>query len=351
MKLNFAISYKRVAVEMLSYLIILATALAIGAIILALDGADPLKFYEMVFISSIGRTRTLTDTLILWSVFLTAGLSALIPFRAKVWSLGTEGQIIMGALGATLVFTFLRGSGNFVLILLASLFFGTLWGGLVGVLKSYLRFNELITTILLNIIAALIASYAVGPMGPLRDPSAHTNQSYQLPSWGVLPSILGSPLNAGIILAFLLATLCFILISRTTLGYEIRTLSGNPLAARHAGIRVEKIGVVVMLIGGALGGVAGLFLLTGVTGLYQNGFSANYGYVGIAIAVLAGLHPIGVIISSLFFTLLYIGGELFLPTTSIPQTFIHGITAVIIVAALLRPLISGKLKKILGVSK
>lgn len=337
--------------DVFSSILVVLMALGIGGILLVLSGTNPLTLFECVFIRSIVRAGSLRDMLLLWAVLLISGLSSLIPFKAGIWNLGTEGQMFMGALGATIVFTLLYDQGNIALLIMVALLFGAIWGGIAGILKAKLGSDEIITTVLLNLIAMLITTYAVGQKGPLRDPRMASLQSYPIPNWAKLPFFLGTSLNTGIIASFLLAILTYLIITRTTLGYEIGTIRGNHSVARHAGVRVERVTIIVMLIGGALGGLAGLLLLIGITRILMVGFSHNYGYIGIAIAVLAKLHPVAVIITSLFFTMLYIGGELFLLKTTIPLTFIHSISAVIIIASLFRPHILGRVKKIAGAGK
>ena len=157
-----------------------------------------------------------------------------------------------------------------------------------------------------------------------------------MPQWGRLTFFAGTPLNTLTLTSLLLALITYFFLSRTCWGYEIRTLSGNPLAARQAGVNKGLMTIIVMLIGGGLAGLAGVFMLMSVSNVLVLGLSSNYGYVGIAVAMLATQHPIGSIFSSIYFAILYIGGQYTQITMQVPIMLVNSITAITILIAMLR---------------
>jgi len=282
---------------------LIAVAAAFSAIaLLALSG---LAFghgdlLSILISGSVGSKFALEGTLLKSVPLLLTGISVAIAFRAGVWNIGGEGQFLAGAMGA-----FLGARYGMIAALAASLIAGALWASIASALRLWRNAPEVLTTILLNFIAIHLLGYAVN--GPLQEASGKYPQS-DLAS-ASLP-VLGE-LHAGIALAIVAAIAAWFLLYRTAEGLRLRASGFNRSAAKWAGVNVDAQLVRAMAISGAMAGLAGGIELLGVTHRLFERFAAGYGYAGIAVALLAQLHPLGTIASSFFFGALTTGaGEL-----------------------------------------
>jgi ABC-type uncharacterized transport system permease subunit len=271
-------------------------------------GHTPGELLSILISGSIGSTFALEGTLLKSVPLLLTGLSVAIAFRAGVWNIGGEGQFLAGALGA-----FLGARYGMIAALAASMIAGALWASIASAMRLWRNAPEVLTTILLNFIAIHLLGYAVN--GPLQEASGKYPQSDPVPAFATLPAIgtseLGVDLHRGIIIAVLAAIGAWYLLYRTAEGLRLRATGFNRSAAKWAGINVDAQLVRAMAISGAMAGLAGGIELLGVTHRLFERFAAGYGYAGIAVALLAQLHPIGTIASAFFFGALTTGaGEL-----------------------------------------
>jgi simple sugar transport system permease protein len=235
---------------------------------------------------------------------LLTGLSVAIAFRAGVWNIGGEGQFLAGAMGA-----FLGARYGMTAALIASVLAGAVWASIAAAMRLWRNAPEVLTTILLNFIAIHLLGYAVN--GPLQEASGKYPQSDAVPAAAMLPLLGESELHAGVIIVALAAIATWFLLYRTAEGLRLRAMGFNPSAARWAGVNVNAQLVRAMAISGAMAGLAGGIELLGVTHRLFERFAAGYGYAGIAVALLAQLHPLGTIASAFFFGALTTGaGEL-----------------------------------------
>jgi general nucleoside transport system permease protein len=285
--------------------VVLALIVAIPAIIAA--GADPGEAYQAMFDGSLGSWRAFGDVLNRADTFILLGLGIAVGIRAGFFNVGAEGQLWLGALGATIVTLYLDGSGIVVVsvALVAGFVFGALWSGLVAALKIFLRVDELIGSLMLNYIAILLIGYLTfGPMKAYR-----AGQTERIAADKDLPLLFApdSRLHMGFLLALVAVVVVWLLLTRTTFGYEIRTVGGNPDAARFAGIRVNWLITRVSLLGGGLCGLAGANAILGVQHVLLSNFSPGWGYTAIAVALLGGLTPFGVLFAAVLFGALEIG--------------------------------------------
>jgi ABC-type uncharacterized transport system permease subunit len=285
--------------------LLIAVAAAFSAVaLLALSG---LAFghgdlLSILISGSVGSKFALEGTLLKSVPLLLTGLSVAIAFRAGVWNIGGEGQFLAGALGA-----FIGARYGMIAALAASLIAGALWASIASALRLWRNAPEVLTTILLNFIAIHLLGYAVN--GPLQEASGKYPQS-DLVSVS-LPTIGGSELHAGIVIAVVAAIGAWFLLYRTAEGLRLRASGFNRSAAKWAGVNVNAQLVRAMAISGAMAGLAGGIELLGVTHRLFERFAAGYGYAGIAVALLAQLHPLGTIASAFFFGALTTGaGEL-----------------------------------------
>ncbi|HEX9985470.1 MAG TPA: ABC transporter permease [Thermoanaerobaculia bacterium] len=279
-------------------------AAALAVLLLALSGAafghSPRELLSVLVEGSVGSRFALEGTLLKSVPLLLTGLSVALAFRAGVWNIGAEGQFLAGALAA-----YLAAPYGVVASLLASMLAGAAWASLATAMRLWRNAPEVLTTILLNFTAVHLLGWCVN--GPLQEKGARYPQSDAVEA--ALPAI--GALHAGILIAVLMSVAAWWLLYRTTEGLRLRATGFNPFAARWAGINVNGQIVRAMAFSGALAGLAGGIELLGVTHRLFERFAAGYGYSGIAVALLAQLHPLAVIASAFFFGALVTGsGEL-----------------------------------------
>lgn len=275
-------------------------ASAIGAIILLISGAPPLQAYAALIEGSFGSPAAFARTLEKATPLVFSGLAVAFAFKAGLFNIGAQGQLLIGALTSAVLGFAITGLPAIVhvpLALLGGALAGALYGAIPGALKAYTGAHEVITTIMLNYIAINITDYLAD--GPFKDTSpgnivARTPaiaDTARIPNLGAIP--------IGFIIALLAAFLVWWLLYRTTIGFEIRTVGLNPNAARYAGIKVAFTIILTMALSGLLAGMGGAIETQGVVGRYQPGFNIGLGFDGITIALLGRTHPFGVIPASL----------------------------------------------------
>ncbi|HEX8152390.1 MAG TPA: ABC transporter permease [Thermoanaerobaculia bacterium] len=282
-----------------------AVAAAITAIVLlALSGAafghSPRELLSILIGGSIGSRFALEGTLLKTVPLLLTGLSVVIAFRSGAWNIGAEGQFIVGGLAALVASRF-----GIAASLLAAMLAGAVWASIASAMRLWRHAPEVLTTILLNFIAIHLLGWCVN--GPLQETSGRYPQSD--PARASLPQL--GELHLGVALAVLASVAAWWLLYRTREGLRLRATGFNPNAARWAGINVNAQLLRAMALSGAVAGLAGGIELLGVTHRLFERFAAGYGYSGIAVALLAQLHPLATIASALFFGALVTGaGEL-----------------------------------------
>ncbi|HEV8432654.1 MAG TPA: ABC transporter permease [Thermoanaerobaculia bacterium] len=277
-----------------------AISIALLAFIGALFGHRDLL--PILIGGSIGSPFALEGTLLKSVPLLLTGLAVVIAFRAGVWNIGGEGQFIAGALAA-----FLASRYGIAAALIASILAGALWASIASLLRIWRNAPEVLTTILLNFVAIHLLGYCVN--GPLQEPSRMYPQTDAAAV--ALPLLGTTDLHAGIVLALLAAFASWWLMYRTKEGLRLRAIGYNANAARTAGVNVNAQIARALAFSGAAAGLAGGIELLGVTHRLFERFAAGYGYSGIAVALLAQLHPLATIASAVFFGALVTGaGEL-----------------------------------------
>ena len=290
---------------------ILAAFIA-GAAVLGLAGVSPLTAYGELWSEPFGSGFGLTETLVKATPLILAGLAVLLPARMKLWNIGAEGQLQLGAIGATYlaVFTPLGRSPVAVpAVVLAGMAAGAAWCLLPAALRAWLNVNETITTLLLNYIALLFVDYLI--YGPWQDPAGRGFPlSATFPPASKLPALIpGTRVHLGLLLALLAVAAVWLALCRTRWGLEIRVIGDNPEAARYAGINIVRNTLLVMGIAGALAGLAGVGEAAAIAGRLQHGLSPGYGYTAIIVAWLAKLDPIAVVLVSFLLGGLFLGGD------------------------------------------
>ncbi len=270
-------------------------AALIGAVILISSGASPIGAYAALIKGSFGSMTALGRTLEKATPLVFSGLAVAFAFKAGLFNIGAQGQLLFGAITAAIV-----GFGldlpaliHVPLALLIGALAGAIYGAIPGAMKTYTGAHEVITTIMLNFIALNITDYLAD--GPLKDrtPGNVVARTPLIADTARIPDIAEIPVGFFVAVIFAAATAW--LLFRTTTGFEIRTVGLNPNAARYAGIRVARTVILTMVISGLLAGVGGAVETQGVVYRYQPGFNVNLGFDGITVALLGKTHPLGVI--------------------------------------------------------
>jgi simple sugar transport system permease protein len=329
--------------------IAVVAALIFGAIMLVLLGADPVEGYVEMFVGAFGSGRALVSTILKATPLLFVGTGIVIAFRANVINIGAEGQMVLGGLFATITALYLPEMPSFImipLVLLAGILGGALWGWIPGALKAYYRVNEILSTIMLNIVAVQLMNYLL--RGPLIDPAeiergTRIPQTQRLVESADLPLLFGSDrLHIGPVLAVLAAIGTYYLLWRTPLGYRLRAVGLSEHAAHYAGIPVKRTIALALTLSGALAGLAGAVLVFGseshrmVTDGSTMGFTGSAGFNGIVAALFGGLHPIWTIPASFLFGGLIVGGQALQRAVQVPSALVvalNGLVVVFVVAA------------------
>ncbi|RCJ30573.1 sugar ABC transporter permease [Nostoc minutum NIES-26] len=329
----------KLLLPILSPLIAVVSALLVGAILILLAGANPIAAYTALFQESLSTYFGFGNTLTKMTPLLFTSLGVLVALRAGQFNIGGEGQIYLGALGSTLIGLYVQGLPALIhipLTLLAGFIFGAVWGWIPGYLKAVRGVNEVITTLLLNYIAINLVSYLV--QNPLKAPAAPSPYSPLIAKSAQLPIILPESLaHAGILLALIAAGILWVLLVRSPLGYQISAVGFNPIAARYAGISVERTIMLVMALAGGLAGLAGASEVMGLKYRLFEQVSPGYGFDAIAIAFLSRGSVFGVVLTSLFFAALRSGANVMQRSAGVPVTVVYaiqGLTVLFIAIAL-----------------
>jgi ABC-type uncharacterized transport system permease subunit len=317
--------------------VVIALALA-GALILA-AGVDPFTAYGRMLTGAFGSRLSLTETLTRTTPLILTGLAAAVAFRARLWNIGGEGQFYIGALTVAAIGSGGIGLPPFLgipLMMAAAAAAGALL--LLGPVLLRLRFgvDEVVTTLLLNFVVVLFVSMMIE--GPMKDPMAFGwPQSAPVDPGLMLDKLVPrTRLHVGLLVALAAAVLVALLQARTVFGLKSRAAGLNPAAAAFAGVSLPRTLVAVACLSGALAGLAGAIEVTGLKGYVTTDLSPGYGYSGIVVAMLAALHPIGVVGTALFVAVIFVGADAMSRSLGVP-TFIAD---VIVAISLLTMLVS-----------
>jgi len=291
-------------------LLALAATVAAASALAWLAGADPLATLGLIVKGAVGSKFAALETLNRATPLIFTGLSIAVAFRAKLWNIGAEAQLYAGAIVTVLLGT---GALNAPLALPAMALAAILAGALVllgpVLLKLRLGVDEVVTTLMINFIMLLFVSYLLE--GPMKDPAGMGwPKSVSLIKEARLPRIVdGLRLHWGFGLALIAALGVWVIQTRTTLGFEMRAVGQNPAAARFAGMPVNTVLVKTALLSGGLAALAGFSEVAGLKGHLSLDLSPGFGYTGIIVAMLALLHPLGVVVSALFVAGIFVGSD------------------------------------------
>ena len=324
-------------------LLAVVLALLFGAVIIALAGGNPWASYAHIAKASFGDIGVFSDTLVKAIPLMLVGLACSLAFRMRLWNIGAEGQFFLGAFGASaVVLTPLlpETAPGWLFIpamIVAGMLCGAIWGFIPGILKARFNVNEIISTLMLNYVAVAWNNYfifAVWTEGGFQMSRVFPRAAWlpRLTDFGsVVPALRGLTTHAGLLLAVVAAVVVWIILYRSKWGYEIRLVGDNRNAARYAGISIARNTVLVMMLSGAIAGLAGMSEISGVVHRLQGSISPGYGFTGIIVAWLAKLNPAAVILVSILFGALILAGREIQPS-GVPK-LIQGIILVCLIAS------------------
>lgn len=297
---------------LISLLLSVVLAFVIGAVILAIAGFSPGKAYLAMLNGAFSSARHIGDLLEYAMVLCLCGLACVLGARVGIFNVGGEGQLLLGAIAACQVGVWLDGLTPWLVLPLAALAAmaaGGLYALIPGVLKVKVKVNEVITTIMLNTVAASFCQYlAKGPWKNANKNMVAATEQLNARYWfGGL--ISGSNLSTAILAAAVLALVIWYVMQKTSRGYEMKLTGQNERFARFIGIRTDRLVLVCMLLSGALCGLVGMFRVYGAEHLFRDSISRDYYFEGLMVAMIARYQPLAVVFLSLFFAALKIGAQ------------------------------------------
>jgi len=332
------------------------TGLILGGIVIIASGSNVFQAYGALFAGSFGNPaqyvkgfqqlfstgettallkaiRPFTESLVVATPYIFAGLSVALGFRCGLFNIGAEGQYYIGALCSAYVGYRFVGLPAFIhlpLALIAGAVGGAIWGVIPGYLKARFGAHEVVNTIMMNTIAFKLSDWLLN--GPMKA-SGSRPVTPNVAASAELPRFFPDPirLNWGLILALIVAYAVYWLLFKTTLGFEIRSVGANPDAAKYAGMNIVRNLVLVMALAGGLAGLAGTAQVLGVDHWVGQGFSAGYGFDAIALALLGKSHPLGVVFAALLFGFLRSGATNMQSIARVPIDIISIIQGLIII--------------------
>lgn len=296
---------------LLSPVLAIFLTLLAGAIIFALRGLNPLSALYVYFIEPVTTLWSIEELIVKAAPLILIGVGLAVCFQAKVWNIGAEGQLTMGALAGSMIpvlFTSWQSPLALVLMLLLGMIGGALFGAIPAFLKTRFHANEILTSLMLVYVAQLLLDWLV--RGPWRDPGGFNfPKSVTFEGWQVLPTLGDGRVHIGALLAIIAAIALYFMMSRSLKGFEIRIMGNAPRAGLFSGFSPAKTVWFSLLLSGGLAGLAGICEVAGPAGQLQPSISPGYGFTAIIVAFLGRLNPIGVIFAGLILAISYLGGE------------------------------------------
>lgn len=319
----------------------LATAallpLLLFGVFLATAGVAPLEALEAMARATLGSAYGVGEIAVRAAPFALSALATALPARAGLLNVGAEGQLACGAVATAAMAAALgdASAAALPLLVIAGAAGGAAWAGVAGLMRTKLEVNETISTLLLNYVAFLLVAHIL--QGPLKDPASF-NWPFSPPLADALrfPTVFGSRVHAGILLAPLAALIFGLVLARTYWGLRLRVTGGNPQAALRAGINVGRTYLMVMLIAGALAGLAGVLQVAGVEGRMRPATGAGFGYAGFLAAWMVSHHPVWLLASSLLLAAILVSGDTLQITVGLPSSSVNILTALVLLGVLAR---------------
>ncbi|TFG82840.1 MAG: ABC transporter permease [Spirochaetales bacterium] len=336
-----------VAVPIISFIV----SLVLTGILLVAFGADPFSTFAAMFKGAFGSGRALTETLVKAIPLMLTGLGVALAFKLKFWNIGAEGQLTLAGVAASWVAIYwspwLPEPLLLPTLILVGCAAGALWAGVPALLKTRLKVDETLVTLMLNYVAILISQFLY--YGPWRDPKGFGFPGTQMfPREAWFPRIAGRA-HIGLYLALVAAAVLWFVLNRTRWGFELKVIGNSPRAARYQGISVERNILLAVLLSGALCGLAGVGEVAGISRRLQQGLSLGYGYTAIIVAWMAQLNPIAIPFVAILMGGLLVGGDQVQMVMGLPSSM-----GLLMQGMMLFPMLAGSLfteyriKKITG---
>ncbi len=322
-------------------IVVIVVVFGVGSIAMLLAHVSPVDGFGQLFDGAFGTPEEVGETLVQSAFLLFPALGIAVAFRAGMFNIGAEGQLVLGGFAAGWIGAQLPMPAYVAVpvVLIAGALAGGVWGAIPGFLKARFGANEVIATLMLNYIATLLCTYLV--TGPLQQGGATAAETGALPKAAQLPDLIGlladpqptlayvvTPFAIAVILAFVLRWL----LMRTVFGYELRAAGDAPEAAKRAGIDLGRTALVAMAISGAIAGLGGATIVAGELHRFNTGLSAGYGFIAIAVAIVGNLDPLWIIVASVAFGMLQSGGIAMQAEAHVPKEVIALVTGLVIIA-------------------
>jgi general nucleoside transport system permease protein len=331
----------------LPYVLALVLAFVVAGIVIAALGYDPFAAYQTIFTTSFKTGFGFTETLTKWVPLTLLALGFTIPLAVGRFNIGGEGQLLVGATAAAgvgIVYANLPTAVLLPLVIVAGVLAGVVWAGIAAFLMGRFHVNEILSTVLLNFVSFQVLDYAATEVWS--DPAAGVAATQRIGEGAELPTIGGPPgVHAGLLLAALVSLATIVVTRRTAAGFELRAAGTNPRAAGINGIRVERIAVIALIIGGALGGLAGALEVSGVHQRALEGMQSNFLLLGIIIGLIARGSALWVPVVAFGIAILEVGASSMQRTVGVPVEMVLIIEALILIFLLLSDVIAARLAR------
>lgn len=332
-----AIGPGAVAKSLAPYLLAVIASFLAAGIFIAVMGFNVPKAYSTILFTSFRTPNGFIQTLLKFVPLLLQALAFTVPLKAGKFNIGGEGQLIFGAIGATAVGIMLAGLPPLVLlplVLLAGVLFGAFWAAIPAWLLYRFGINEVLTTVMMNFVSFSFIDYVATEIW--REPGAGHPTTIPIGAGGELPLLIARPpLNAGILLALLVAAGIYIYTNRTTAGYELVATGANPRASRVYGINVRKMFLLSLILGGGLAGLSGGVEVAGVQHRLIEGLQSNYLLLGIIIGLISRGNNLAVPFVAFFIAILEVGASAMQRAMSIPIEMVFIVEALVLIFVLL----------------
>lgn len=327
------------------YLFIFLVAFVLFGLILLIAGKDPILAIKDTFSSTLGSTYGFSEVIVKMIPLIFTAIAVALPSRVVLINVGGEGQLYMGAWLATwgaLTFAALPVWALLPLMMGLGMIGGSLWAFIPAFLRARGWVNETITTLLMNYVAPSVVTFFI--YGPWRSPgNALYPQTVDFVPAARLPTFFGTRVHLGLIIALGLLVLYWFIMKYTRWGLEMRAIGGNPQAARRNGIPLTVYLIVILCIGGAVAGLAGMSEISAIHGRLRPGFSPGFGYMGFLISWLSGGNPMGILVMSFVIALISSGGDILQINQGLPFAVVNILLAITLFVVLGRPaLLKGK---------
>lgn len=310
------------AAQLLVPLAAIVLTLIAGSVMFILLGKSPLAAFYAFFIEPLTTRYGIGEVLLKMGPLLLIAQGLAIGFRAQVWNIGAEGQLLLGAIVAGAIALQFETSDSAWLLpsmVIGGTLAGAAWAAIAAWLRTSYNANEILVTFMLSSVALQLLYYLVS--GPLRDPMGMSFPQSAMFGDAALfdPLLSGTRVNTSLYLALIVTVLAWVFVQRSVPGYKLLVSGLAPQAAGYAGFSENRAVWTGLLIGGAAAGMAGVGEVAGPLGLLQRNISPGYGFAAIIVAFLGGLHPVGILFAAFFMAIIYVGGDMALVSVGIPN--------------------------------